>query len=95
MISNWPVVTAMSYRNTAATISQTTRKAAKTNPTTVLARIISAGMPKTKKAMIHAADSPASAAPPAFRRPQASRPRRTKTGKAAANVEAGQFPRGS
>ena len=58
MISNWPVVTAMSYRNTAATISQTTRKTAKTNPTTALARIIFAGMPKTKKAMTHAVDKP-------------------------------------
>ena len=76
-------------------MSQTTRKAAKTKPTTALARIIFAGMPKTKKAMTTAVDSPASAAPPAFRRPHASRPRSTKTGKAAANVEAGQIPRGS
>ena len=89
------MLTARSYRKTAARISQTIRNAAKTIPTAALATIIRAGMPKMKKATRQAETSPASADRPADTRPEARSPRRTRIGKAAAAVEIGQLPSGS
>src|SRR4051794_39679575 len=71
------------------------RDAAKTNPTTALAAIMPAGMRKTARATAQAVISPARADFPALAFPDASRPRRTTIGRAAAKVESGQAPRGS
>jgi hypothetical protein len=76
-------------------MSQTIRNTAKTTPTSALAKIIFAGMPKTKKATAEAAIRPANADRPAETRPEAKSPSKTRTGNAAAVVEITQFPIGS
>ena len=93
--SNWPVETARSYKKTAATISQMIRNSAKTSPTPALARTIDGGIPKTPTAMADEVKRPINAANHAEALPEASKPRSTNTGTAAAKVEPGQKPSGS
>ena len=95
MISNWPVTTVISYRNTAATISQTMRKSANTRPTATLETTIAGGMWNGRQAITQAARSAASAAFQALCRPRARRKSSKSTGTAARAVESRQSASGS
>ena len=76
-------------------ISQMIRNTAKTKPTPALARTIDGGIPKTPTAIIDEVKRPSKAASHAEAFPEASNPKSTSTGTAAAKVEAGQKPIGS